>query len=214
MTNSGYSMQTLKDISAFGNLIPIRHTLGISSFGINAWQASEAGEQLVPDHQEEDTQHEEVYLVLSGRATFTVAGDVLDAPTGTLVCVNDPIVQRSATAAEADTTVLAVGGRPAHAYNPVGWELNHEITPLFESGDFASAKDKTRAALGQYPDSKFFLYNLACAEAQLGEIDAAIDDLTRVLEPHPEFKQMAAADDDLAPLREHLRFQALVAGGG
>jgi tetratricopeptide (TPR) repeat protein len=213
MTNPGYSTENLQDLPRFEALIPIRHTLGITSFGLNAWRADAAGDQLVPDHAEEDTQHEEVYLVLSGHATFTVAADVIDAPAGTIVCVKDPLLQRTATADEAGTTVLAIGGRPGHVYTPVGWELNHEIIPLFKSGEFATAKEKTQAALDQYPESTFFLYNLACAEAQLDEADAAIADLTRVLEPHPEFKQMAADDEDLAPLRGDPRFQALVATG-
>jgi mannose-6-phosphate isomerase-like protein (cupin superfamily) len=52
--------------------------------------------------------HEEVYVVLRGRASFTLDGEALDAPAGTVVRV-DPEVHRHAVAAEGGTTVLALG---------------------------------------------------------------------------------------------------------
>ncbi len=56
----------------------IRAVLGIESFGINAWRATEAGQAIIGEHDELGQGaggHEELYLVLSGRATFTVDGD-------------------------------------------------------------------------------------------------------------------------------------------
>ena len=53
----------------------IRSVLGIESFGINAWRATEAGQQIIGEHDELGSGaggHEELYFVLSGRATFTV----------------------------------------------------------------------------------------------------------------------------------------------
>ena len=57
--------------------------------------------------------HEELYFVLSGRATFTVDGERVDAPAGSLVFVKDPAMRRGAVADEAGTKILAIGGRPA-----------------------------------------------------------------------------------------------------
>ena len=56
--------------------------------------------------------HEELYVVLSGRATFTLGGEKLDAPAGTFVFVSDPAVKRKAIAEEEGTVVLAIGGEP------------------------------------------------------------------------------------------------------
>jgi hypothetical protein len=39
---------------------------------------------------------EELYLVVSGAATFNVDGERVDAPTGTLVSVRNPAAKRSA----------------------------------------------------------------------------------------------------------------------
>jgi len=107
---------------------PIRHHLGVHAFGINAWVAREAGDEVIEDHVEakdSPSRHEELYFVVSGRATFTVDGEKVDAPAGTLVFVPDPESRRQAVAAEADTTVLALGGPPGEAYTVSEWERRH-----------------------------------------------------------------------------------------
>jgi hypothetical protein len=106
---------------------PIRSTLGIRAFGINAYTAERAGDRLFNEHDETESfagrqRHEELYVVLDGRATFTVDGRDVDAPAGTLVFVEDPPSRRGAVAAEAGTTVLAIGGPVGEAYEPAPWE--------------------------------------------------------------------------------------------
>jgi hypothetical protein len=109
-------------------LLPVRRHLGIEAFGANARVAATAGEVLVMPHDERSggpygtAGHEELYVVLRGRATFTLDGEQVDAPAGTLLFVRDPAVERSALAAEADTAVLAVGGAPGVAYRVAAWE--------------------------------------------------------------------------------------------
>jgi len=75
---------------------PVRRTLGVGAFGINAYVAPNAGDDVVEEHTESTLRHEEVYVVLSGRATFTLDGETLDAPAGTVVFVEDPLVRRHA----------------------------------------------------------------------------------------------------------------------
>jgi quercetin dioxygenase-like cupin family protein len=88
---------------------PLRRTLDVGAFGINAYVAPEAGDDVVEEHSEQALGHEEVYVVVSGRATFTLDGEALDAPAGTVVFVRDPAVVRHARAEEPGTAVLAVG---------------------------------------------------------------------------------------------------------
>ena len=80
---------------------PVRHHLGIKSFGINAWTAREAGDRLINEHDEADTedQQEELYFVQDGRARFELDGESVDAPAGTFVHVQ-PGVKRTAFAEE------------------------------------------------------------------------------------------------------------------
>src|SRR5437588_6521176 len=95
---------------------PVRHHFGITSFGVNAWTAREAGARIINEHDESDPDsNEELYLVLRGRASFEVDGEKLDAPAGTFVFVR-PGVKRTAFAEEPDTTIIAVGSVPGRAY--------------------------------------------------------------------------------------------------
>src|SRR4051812_20801556 len=104
-----------------GRRAPIRQHFGIKAFGVNAWLAAQPDDLLIDDHDEEVERHEELYVVLRGRARFTLAGDEVDARPGTLVFV-PPEVRRTAVAAEADTVVLAVGAQRGSPFSPSAWE--------------------------------------------------------------------------------------------
>jgi tetratricopeptide (TPR) repeat protein len=208
-----YETARIADLERPDGWSPIRKQLGIEAFGVNAWTAREAGAAVIPEHDEVPSGHEELYLVLTGHATFTVAGDEVDAPAGTLLFVGDPAVKRGAVAAEPGTTVLTVGARPGDAYRPRSWETNIDVFPMFEEGRYEEVKQLLLDARGRYEDEGTILYNLACAEARLGNPDAALDYLRAALEERPDLRESAAADDDLAALREDSRFAELVGTG-
>ena len=107
--------------------IPIRSTLGVRAFGINAYAPEQAGDVVFNEHDETENlagtqRHEELYVVLRGRARFTVDGADVDAPAGTLVFVDDPASRRAAVAEEDGTLVLAIGGPVGEPYSPPPWE--------------------------------------------------------------------------------------------
>jgi tetratricopeptide (TPR) repeat protein len=178
----------------------------VSAFGINAWTAHEPEAEVISEHDELPSGHEELYVVVAGRATFTVGGEEIDAPPGTIVFVRDPAAKRRAIAAEPGTTVLAVGGPPGEVYRPRSWETNVDVLPLFDSGRHEEAKRVLIDALDRYDDRGTILYNLACAEAQLGETDAALEHLSAALQERPDLGEGARDDDDLAPIRDDSRF--------
>lgn len=104
---------------------PVRRYFGIGSFGANLFRATRAGDTLTYDHTETEgagTRHEELFLVITGHATFTVDGEEVDAPAGTFVYVPDPDTMRGAVAREAGTTLLAVGAEPGAVYAPSEWD--------------------------------------------------------------------------------------------
>jgi tetratricopeptide (TPR) repeat protein len=181
---------------------PIRRTLDIGAFGINAYVAPEAGVDVVEEHTESALGHEEVYIVLTGRATFTLGGDELDAPAGTVVFIRDPAVKRHARADEPGTQVLAVGGRRGEGFEPSPWEDFFAAEPLRAKGDYEAYVAALATALVKRPDHPATLYNLACAEALAGRMDDAVAHLRRALELKPEWAEMAQKDDDFASLRE------------
>jgi hypothetical protein len=98
--------------------IPIRHRLGVTAFGTNGYRAVRAGDVVVEPHDEHtddpelEPAQEEMYVVVLGRATFTLDGETLDAPAGTVVFLPDPEMRREAVATEDGTVVLAVGSVP------------------------------------------------------------------------------------------------------
>jgi hypothetical protein len=59
---------------------PLRAAIGARIVGIGAYTAERAGQDVVEPHRDADGMgHEEVYVVLRGRATFTLDGSELDA---------------------------------------------------------------------------------------------------------------------------------------
>jgi len=182
---------------------PVRRTLDIGAFGINSYVAPQAGDDVVEEHTETSLGHEEVYLVLSGRATFTLDGETLDAPAGTLVFLRDPAVKRHARAEEAGTTVLAVGGPRDRAYEPSPWEFWFAAERHRASGDFDAMVDEIAGAVERYPDHPAVLYHLGRAEALAGRTDDAIAHVRRALELKPEWADDMREDEDLAGLRSH-----------
>ena len=181
---------------------PLRRTLGIEAFGINAYTAPNAGDDVVEEHTEQSLGHEEVYIVLAGRATFTLDEETLDAPAGTVVFVRDPKVRRHARAQEAGTAVLAVGGPRDAVYEPSPWEDFFAAERHRTAGDHDAYFAELEDAAARRPDHPATLYNLACAEALTGRAEDAIGHVRRALELKPEWAEMASKDDDFASLRD------------
>src|SRR5262249_12001883 len=152
---------------------------------------------------------QELYVVLKGHARFTIDGDEVDAPAGTLVYV-EPGVSRSAIADEQDTTVLIVGGSAGTGYHPPpGWVGG----PMFGAdtgGGFAAAGGMGGGVLAEPPGLPLALYNLACCEARLGQGDEALEHLAQAIAGEPGFGPFARGDDDFESLRGDARYQELV----
>lgn len=187
---------------------PVRREFDIRAFGVNAYTAADAGQRVVEEHREEDG-HEELYVVVSGRATFTLDGQEHDAPAGTLVHC-PPGTLRGALAAEPHTTVLGIGAKPGEVFQPSGWEWTFAGMSLLAQGKEEEARAEFRAGLEAYPDAWQGPYNLACAEARLGNTEAAFEQLERAAELNPEVVARYAPDDrDFASIKDDPRFLAL-----
>jgi len=212
-TETSFKVAAIKDIGAIDyrqdtNMRPVRHHLGISAFGTNAWTAAEVGDRLMPEHAE-DAGSEELYVVLGGHARFEIEGDSVDAPAGTLVFVR-PEVNRTAFAEEACTTVLAVGSTVGQPYHGGGWEVWAPFHPRFEAGEYEAVIEDARETL-EASGYAAPLYNLACCEALAGRKDDAIGHLRTAIEKRPSLRDLAKEDTDLDPLRDEPAFKELVA---
>ncbi len=199
---------TISELTRESGWAPLRAHLGARAFGINAYTKN-ADEQIVGEHKEEASGHEELYVVVAGRATFTVEGEERDAPVGTAVLVPSGTT-RSATALEDGTTIVVVGGRPDAVFQPRAWETNAIIFPMFGEGRIEEAREILRGAVDQYEDGESIEYNLACCEARLGDVELAFEHLDRSLPGRPDLVELARGDDDLAALRDDPRFEDLI----
>ena len=186
---------------------PVRHHLGITAFGTNAWTAANVGDRLVPEHQE-DEGNEELYVVLRGRARFEIDGDTVDAPEGTLVFVR-PEGNRTAFAEEAETTVIAIGSKVGQPYEVGGWEVWAEFQPAYEAGNYDAVIDRARKTL-EASGYASPLYNLACCESLAGRKEDAIGHLRVAFERRPSLRDLSKEDTDLDPLRDEPAFRELV----
>ena len=199
-------LDEVEGIPVFSTLVwkPVRRTLGVTAFGINAYTAANAGDEVVEDHDETPLGHEEIYAVVTGHATFTVDGEEVDAPAGTLVFLDDPKQQRAARAVEAGTTVLAIGGLPG-THEVSAWEYIFTSLPARNAGDWDTARTILEEALVE-ADLPAIHYHLGAVEARAGNRERAIEELLVAVERRPRLLAPAQTDEDFESIRDDPRF--------
>jgi tetratricopeptide (TPR) repeat protein len=191
------------------NWRPLRRTLGITGFGINAYSA-DTDQQLIEEHDETGggaARHQELYIVLSGAARFTVDGELIEAPQGTLVFVPEISSRRSAVAVADGTMVMVIGGDEG-TIKPSAWEHYFAAQAEINAGDPQAAYDVAAAGLSDHPESASLHYNLACYASLAGHSDRAIEHLGRAFALDQLTREWAAQDSDLDAIRADPRYPA------
>jgi tetratricopeptide (TPR) repeat protein len=201
---SGWEVASLTELESLpgpGTLrwTPVRRHFGITAYGINAYTAGEAGQDVVEEHTEERLGHEELYLVVFGSATFVLDGEEVAVPAGSAVFLRDPKVRRYARANEPGTTVLAVGGKPGR-HELSAWEFFFAAYAYADAGDLERGLAEIDAGLAERPEHPPLLYHRACLLTRGGRLDEARAALDRALELDPELRKWAVEDEDLIPL--------------
>ena len=98
----------------------VRAYFGIEAFGINA-ATKDAGNVLIPEHDESATGQQEIFFVHEGEVKATVGGVEFTAPAGTFVAV-EPGTKRKFEAAASPTTIIVTGATVGKAYEVGAWE--------------------------------------------------------------------------------------------
>ncbi len=168
---------------------PVRMELGLHAFGAAGFSGG-PGDHVVEPHVEagDGRGHEELYVVLSGRATFTLDGSPVDAPAGTLVFAS-PETHRQAVAEEPGTTVLALGGPPT--YEVAGFEWLMRAKPHM-ANDPERAREILRDGLAELPGSAAIPYGFALLEAAQGDTGSARASLAEAIAREPRLREEAA----------------------
>lgn len=184
---------------------PIRRRFGIRAFGCNAYTSEGAGRRIVEEHVE-GTGHEECYVVVRGRARFTLDGEDVDAPRGTVVFIRDGAVQRGAVAEEADTVVLAVGGFPGRPFEISAWESFFAAIPATREERWDDAIAIYEDGLRDSPGHPAVLFNLARVEARAGRRLDALRHVQDAVARDPSLAARVRATSDFAALRREPGF--------
>jgi tetratricopeptide (TPR) repeat protein len=208
---AGYQVARLDELEAIPvaeGLVwhPVRRRFGVTAFGINAYSAEEVGGHVVERHTEQQLGHEEVYIVVNGRARFILDENEVDAPAGTLVFIGDPAVRREAVAEEPGTFVLAVGAKPGAPYEVSAWETMFYALPSSRAGDWDTAISMHEEALRERPGHSALLYNLACMESRGGRHQEALLHLRQAGELDRRWLEYAQKDTDFDPIRREPGF--------
>jgi hypothetical protein len=219
-TEKGYDLATLGQLEPAPILAPgatddgrqrfdVRRRFDVTSFGVQAFSAPR-GVDVVREHDESllgEAGQEELYIVLSGDATFEIDGESVEAPAGSFVHVQ-PTARRKATAKEDGTTVLVVGGTPGKAYEPTPVEAA-EAFAAYGAGDYETALARQLVVVEKRPNDPVAHFNVGCFAARAGHADQAIEHLRRAIEINERIKELVATDDDLDSIRDDPRFAEL-----
>jgi hypothetical protein len=105
-----------------GRWQPLNEPLGIGAFGVNA-VVMDPGEDADSKHDEADCGHQEVYVVVAGRAAFRFGSDEaeLEAGPGDVVAVGDPAETRDYRALEPGTRIVCFGAAQGADYPYGKW---------------------------------------------------------------------------------------------
>lgn len=173
---------------------PVRHTLGIDAFGINAYTAEAAGELVVEEHEDD---HQELYVVVAGAARFRCGEEEIDAPAGSLVLL-EPGEHRVAHALQPGTTVLAIGAERAR-FTPSAWEASFRANGLVDLGRPEEARFALAEGRAHHPEVGFHFTRARVAAAE-GKGEEARSELGLAIAESPSARERAAADPLLRDL--------------
>ena len=103
----------------YGKWVLVRRSLGVGSFGINAVELPPG--DSIPEHDETERGHEEVFLVLEGAPTIVVDGAEHPLRPGSFARL-DPEPKRTVrNDGDSVARVLIVSAPVTSGYEPMGW---------------------------------------------------------------------------------------------
>jgi quercetin dioxygenase-like cupin family protein len=116
MSYSVVNVEEIEGSGPGGAVRFVRRVLGVEAFGINWFDLPPGYEG--PEHDESDTEQEEVNVVIRGNGLYRVEGEEVEVRPGSFVRF-DPGTFRQVVAGPDGLTMIAVGARRG-SYEPRG----------------------------------------------------------------------------------------------
>jgi uncharacterized cupin superfamily protein len=104
----------------------LNERLGVRAFGVNA-VAMDPDDEFDIEHDEGADGHQEMYVVVSGRAGFRIGGEEFEAGPGDVVAVPDPEETRDYWAVEPGTRMVCIGAAVTSEH-PYGEWIDRELS--------------------------------------------------------------------------------------
>jgi quercetin dioxygenase-like cupin family protein len=114
-----YKLAHRDDCETSGNWTLVRRTLELQAFGLNLVDLP-AGEQI-PEHDETERDHEEVFYVVSGTPTLVVDGVDHLFPAGTFTRLDPQHTRTVRNDGDEPASVLIASAPRSSGYEPLAW---------------------------------------------------------------------------------------------
>ena len=117
---SGFTIKHDEELERdYGNWVLVRRSLGLSAFGMNAVELPPG--ESIPEHDETERAHEEVFLALEGHPTMVIDGVDHPLRPGSFVRL-DPEPKRTVrNDTDAVARVLIISAPTSSGYSDMGW---------------------------------------------------------------------------------------------
>jgi quercetin dioxygenase-like cupin family protein len=116
---AGYDIVHRSDFERTGNWALARRSLDLRSFGMNVVEIPPG--EGIPEHDETERGHEEVFVVLEGEPTMVIDGRDHPAPAGTFVRLDPELTRTVRNDGDGPAHVLIVSAPTSSGYEPMDW---------------------------------------------------------------------------------------------
>jgi uncharacterized cupin superfamily protein len=115
----GFDIVHSNDFERAGKWRLARRSLRLSSFGMNIVDL-QPGERI-PEHNESERDHEEVFVVLAGAPTIVIDGREHPAPAGTFARLDPEPMRTVVNSGSEPASVLIASAPRSSGYEPLAW---------------------------------------------------------------------------------------------
>jgi quercetin dioxygenase-like cupin family protein len=117
--NNGFTIKRFNELEKNGKWSLVRRSLGISSFGINVVTIP-PGERI-PEHNEAERDHEELFVVLAGSPTMIIDGERIAIEEGTYIRLDPEPRRYIENNSTRPATILVISAPRSSGYTPLSW---------------------------------------------------------------------------------------------